>query len=167
MLFLSLLTTALAGPPHVEDVVLGQGVPEARKSMCAPIGGKAYRCKAVPLTINGVSGNMAIERCEEQVLGVKFVALVVPGSGHNLDGSLQSQNPLDDTRGLFDKLRAYFVEQGFEIPVPGQMGEVTVEGKGEGAHITMLMAPVTDVPELPTGAWQAGFVLASDTPCGP
>ena len=167
MLFLSMLTTALAGPPHVDDVVIGHPVPDARKSMCAPIGGKAFRCKAVPVTVNGVPGNMAIERCEEQVLGVKFVSMVVPAAGHDLPGTVPSENPLDDARGLFDKLRAYFVEQGFEIPVPGTMGEVTVEGKGAGAHITMLMAPITDVPELPKGAWQAGFVLASDTPCGP
>jgi len=166
MFLMSMLTTALAGPPHVADVVIGQPVPEKRQTMCAPIGGKAFRCRSQPMEINGVIGTMAVERCDELVFGVKFVALAVPGVGHNLDGALESQNPLDDSRGLFDKLRSYFVEQGFTIDAPGQMGPAVVEGKGEGARITLQMGPVTDVPELPSGSWQAGFVLASDTTCG-
>jgi hypothetical protein len=166
MLLMSMLTTALAGPPHVGDVVIGQPVPEARKTMCAPIGGDAYRCRAQTVVINGVTGNMAIERCNELVFGVKFVALAVPGVGHNLEGALETQNPLDDSRGLLDKLRAYFVEQGFKIDPPGEMGPTVVTGKGEGAKIELQMGPVTDVPELPPGAWQAGFVLASETTCG-
>lgn len=165
MLTLTLLSTALAGPPTVEDVVIGQPVPKARERMCAPIGGNAYRCQAQMITLGGVQGNMAIERCNEAVFGVKFVTLIVPGSGHKLDGAIKSDNPLDDARGQLDKLRTYFTKQGFEIAPPGEMGPTVIKGKTEGAHIELQMGPVVDVPELPKGAWQAGFVLASDTPC--
>lgn len=166
MWFVSLLSSALAGPPMVEDVVIGEAVPAARQRMCAPIGGNAYRCQAQAMTVNGVQGNMAIERCKDQVFGVKFVTLVVPGSGHRLDGAMKSENPLDDARGQLDKLRAYFSKQGFSIPAPGDMGPAVVEAKANGARLELQMGPVTDVPELPPGAWQAGFVLASETVCG-
>lgn len=165
MLVLMMLAAAQAAEPQFGAVTLGKPVPDAYKSMCAPFAPNAFRCQAVQITVAEVTGNMAVEKCGEAVHAVKFVSLVVPGSGHDLPGATVSKNVLDDTRAEFDKLRAYFVEQGFTVAAAGDMGAVSVEGKREGATLALEMGPVTGVPELPKGAWQAGAVVSLSAPC--
>jgi hypothetical protein len=165
MTVLLMLAAAHAAPPTFGELTLGGETPASYQGMCAPIAENLFRCQAKVIKVAEVTGSVAVERCGTAVHSVKFVSLVVPGSGHDLPMATVSANVLEDTRKEFDLLRSHFLAQGFKLPDPGIMGAARSEITHAGATLMLEMAPVTDVPELPTGAWQAGFVLSQEAPC--
>ena len=79
--------TALAAEPNFGPIVIGQPRPAEPKTVCVPASDLDWRCKAVPLTVAEVPGNVAMELCRENVQRVIFATLILPG-GHAVPGSM-------------------------------------------------------------------------------
>jgi hypothetical protein len=156
--------TALAAEPNFGPIVIGQPRPAEPKTVCVPASDLDWRCKAVPLTVAEVPGNVAMELCRENVQRVIFATLILPG-GHAVPGSIVSTDIMADTKGAFDKLRGLFVKQGFALPSGDKMGANQVEVTADGFKVSVEMSPVPLTPELPGGSWQAGVVFERVEPC--